>query len=117
MFTLPRINVRRIAIACLCSLFLFLGLAAIDNACAVAEVLKPDAVGLPREEITDEVEIETNINKRREMQAKMSEMADDDSESESVTEKLNLNEPVPQSTKEFVRDLGKDDSINSKLRR
>lgn len=117
MFSLTVINFRRIAIACLLAIALFGGSAlkiGNDNT-ALAEVLKRDAVDLSREEVGSEAEIQAAKAKRRAMQAEMSQRAKDDG-SESVSDKLNLDEPVPQSTKEFIRDLGKDDSINSKLR-
>lgn len=117
MFTFSKGNLRRIAIACLLAIALFCGSAwrTGNDSGALAEVLKRDAVDLSREEVGSKAEIEAAKAKRRAMQAEMSQRAKDNG-SESVSDKLNLDEPVPESTKEFIRDLGKDDSINSKLR-
>ncbi len=119
MLTFLKSNLRRIAIACLLGFALLVSSALTPGNFnrARAEVLKRDAVNLPREESADrKAEYEAAKANRRAMQAQMSQEAEKNDDSESVSEKLNLNEPVPQSTKKFFKQIEREEPIENETR-
>lgn len=119
MLTFLKSNFRRIAIACLLATALLMSsaLTAGNFNRADADVLKRDAVDLPRQESAGrEAEYEAAKANRRAMQAQMSQQAEENDDSESVSEKLNLNEPVPQSTKKFFKQIEREEPIENETR-
>ncbi|WP_052055603.1 hypothetical protein [Myxosarcina sp. GI1] len=104
MFTFLKSNLRRLAIASLVAIALFSSLVFSSgnyNTAFAAEPLKRDAVDMAGEDTINDAEYESAKAKRRAMQAQMSQQAEEDDSSKSASEKLNLGEPVPESTKEF----------------
>ena len=98
MSKLLKIDFRRVLTVCLVSALLFLGsaIAFPQNDFAIAEVLKRDTVGISGDEILDEGEYESAKASRNREQAERSKKAEVKAEaktdSESVAEKLNLDE-------------------------
>ncbi|WP_319419640.1 hypothetical protein [Pleurocapsa sp. FMAR1] len=98
MFILSKVDFRRLLAVCLISLVLFLGSAsAVERQnTAFAEVLERDTVGIPEEKPLSGTEYESAKANRNRLQAELSQQAEAEAEaktnSESVAEKLNLNE-------------------------
>lgn len=119
MLTFLKSNLRRMAIACLVAIVLFSGSAlgiGNNNLALAAETLKRDTVDLPNEESINNAEYESAKAKRRAMQAQMSQQAEDNDRGESATEKLNLNESTPRTTKKFFEQVEGDEPINNETR-
>lgn len=97
MFILSKVDFRRLLTVCLISLVLFIGSAiAIGHQdTAFAEVLERNAVGIKEKPLSD-TEYESAKANRNRLQAELSEQAEAEAKvktnSESVAEKLNLNE-------------------------
>jgi hypothetical protein len=111
MFLRSQIGFRRILVIFLVQITLFFGLAfgSGNNDRALAAVLNPVEVEKP----VDDSTYEDLKAKRREAQAARSEMASQDSSDENLPEKLNLDEPVPDSTKTFFKQIqGKEPIID-----
>ena len=104
MFKLAKIDFRRFFAVCLISVVLFFGSAiAIGHRdIAFAEVLERDAVGITGEKPLNDTEYESAKANRNRLQAELSKQAEAEAEvrtnSESVAEKLNLDEIVTPST-------------------
>lgn len=100
-----QVNLRRIFSIGLLSITLFLGsaIAFCQNDLAMAEVLKRGAVGISGETVMDETEYESAKIDRNQEQAARSEQASKENEekleSETVAEKLNLDEITDTLTK------------------
>ena len=97
MFILSKVDFRRLLAICLISVVLFIGSAiAIGHQdTAFAEVLERNAVGIKEKPLSD-TEYESAKANRNRLQAELSEQAEAEAKvktnSESVAEKLNLNE-------------------------
>ena len=98
MFILSKVDFRRLLAVCLISVVLFFGSAiAIGHQdTAFAEVLERDAVGITGEKPLNDTEYESAKANRNRLQAELSQQAEAEAKvktnSESVAEKLNLDE-------------------------
>jgi hypothetical protein len=104
MFLFSKINFRRILAICVLSISLLVGsaLGISEGDRAFAEVVKSEAVGIPGEGSIDQAEYESAKENRREIQAEISKEAEENKDSESIAEKLNLEEIVPPAIKNTV---------------
>lgn len=95
-------NFRRILAIGLISLTLFLG-SGVRSDRAWAEVSQPEPVGISEQGTLNDSEYESAKANRRELQAELSKQAAKvNSDSDSVAEKLNLDEIVAQPVKDSV---------------
>jgi hypothetical protein len=112
MFILSKIGFRRILVIFLVQVTLFFGLAfgSGNSDRALATVLNPVEVEKP----VDDATYKDLKAKRREAQAERSELASQDNNDENLQEKLNLEEPVPDSTKTFFKQIKGEEPIIDK---
>ncbi len=98
MFILAKIDFRRLLSVCLISVVLFIGsaIALGHQDTAFAEVLERDAVGISGNNVLNDTEYESAKANRNRLQAELSQQAEAEAEakadSESIAEKLNLDE-------------------------
>jgi hypothetical protein len=115
MSLLGKINFRRILVVFLVQATLFLGLAfdSGNQSQAFAQILNRAATGNQTQDLYDQDQFEQAKERRREAQAQRSEQASEQSADENVREKLNLDEPIPESTKKFFKQIqGKEPIID-----
>ena len=96
-----KINLRRIFSIGLLSITLFLGsaMAFFYHDIAIAEALEDNTVGISGETVMKESAYESAKEDRNQRQAARSEQADNEDESKSVAEKLNIDEIKDTLTK------------------
>ncbi|MGF1589943.1 MAG: hypothetical protein ACFCU7_11995 [Pleurocapsa sp.] len=102
MFLFSKIDLRRILATCLVLVTFLIGsaIAIGPQNQAFAEVLKQDTPpGISGETVLSDVEYESAKANRNQLQAELSKQADDEDDSKSVAEKLNLDEIVPPAVK------------------
>lgn len=102
MSLLSKIHLRRLFAIGLISITLFFGSAwGIHSNNALAEVLKRDNVGISEDNVVvDDAEYESAKISRNRKQAERSKQAEKDLESESVSDKLNLDEIISPGVKD-----------------
>lgn len=123
MFLL-KINLRRLATVFLASITLFLGVlgvALVNNTSAIAaESITRDVSDLNSVDIVSDAEYEADKAKRQQKQAMRSQQAetqaDFEAENETISEKLNLDEALPRSTKKFFEQIAGDEPIDNETR-
>jgi uncharacterized membrane protein len=93
-FSISKSNLRRIFSIGLLSISLFLGsaIAFSSNNIAIAETAKGNTPGISGETVIDESTYESAKADRNQRQAARSQQADTEDESETVAEKLNIDE-------------------------
>ena len=121
MFSVPQINLRRLASVFLLSVALFFSSTLIGNTNAIAaEAITRDATNLNTTDVVSDREYEQKKAERQQEQAMRSQRAEAqaeyEAENESVAEKLNLDEALPRSTKKFVEQITGDEPINNETR-
>jgi hypothetical protein len=112
-----KINFRRILVLCLVQITLFFGLAfGSGNSYQVsATVLNREANDAATEKPVDDATYKELKAKRSEAQAERSKIASQkgNTDDEDISEKLNLDESVPDSTKKFFKQIqGKEPLID-----
>jgi hypothetical protein len=112
-----KINFRRILVVFLVQITLFLGLAfgSGHNDQVLATVLNRQPDDAATEKPVDDATYEELKAKRSEAQAQRSKLASqkNNSDDENISEKLNLDESVPNSTKKFFKQIqGKEPIID-----
>lgn len=115
MSSLLKINFRQILVIFLVQVTLFLGLAIGwgNNDRAFADVPNGQANDAETKKPLRDEAYEALKTQRREVQAQRSELASQNSNDENLPEKLNLGEPVPDSTKTFFKQVqGKEPIID-----
>jgi hypothetical protein len=104
-----KINFRRILVVFLVQITLFLGLAfgSGNNDQVLATVLNRQPDDAATEKPVDDATYEELKAKRSEVQAQRSKIASQksDGDGENISEKLNLDESVPDSTKKFFKQI------------
>ncbi|MGF1588957.1 MAG: hypothetical protein ACFCU7_06905 [Pleurocapsa sp.] len=114
MLSFFSLNLRRIGAVFLASITLCLGIAFSGNTAAIAaDAITRDVTNLNTIDEISDTNYETNKIRRQEEQAMRSKMAEPDEDNESISEKLNLNEGLPRSTKKFVKQITGDEPINN----
>ena len=106
MLLFSKINLRRIFAVCLVLVTLFAG-SAIGigyQEQAFAEVLERDTLGISGEKALSDEEYESAKANRNQLQAELSKQTDEENDSKSVAEKLNLDEIVPPVVKNTLDD-------------
>ncbi|ACK69795.1 hypothetical protein PCC7424_1351 [Gloeothece citriformis PCC 7424] len=118
MALLSKINFRRIITIFLLQLSLILGInfGLGNNLQALAQSVNKEITATPSGLLND-AQIEAAKERRRENQAQRSEKAAEERGrkfiSGKVEDKLNLDEPLPESTKKFVKQLKGEEGINN----
>ncbi|MBE9043983.1 hypothetical protein IQ255_06120 [Pleurocapsales cyanobacterium LEGE 10410] len=116
MFSFFKINLRRI-ITVLASITLFFGVVLFGHSNVLAaEAITSDVTNLNSTDVVDDAQYEADKISRQQRQAMRSQMAEPDTENESIGEKLNLDEALPRSTKKFVEQVTGDEPINNETR-
>ena len=121
MFPFSQINLRRIATVFFASITLFFTVALIGNTPAIAaDSITRDVTELNSVDKVDDAAYESMKAGRQQKQARRSQQAEDraerEIENETVSEKLNLDEALPRSTKKFVEQVTEDEPIDNKTR-
>jgi hypothetical protein len=102
---LSKVNLRRIFSIGLLSITLFLGSAPVNlfapfySDVAMAEVSEDETLGIPGETVMKESAYESAKEDRNQRQAARSEQADNEDESKSIAEQLNIDEIKDTLTK------------------
>ncbi len=107
MLFFSKINLRRIFAVCLVLVTLFIGSAlgmGHQEQALADEVLQQQPVGISGKNALNDAEYESAKANRNQLQAELSKQADDENNSESVAEKLNLDEIVPPVVKNTLND-------------
>ena len=121
MSSLPKINLRRTAAVFLVSITLFFSVAIIGNNNALAaDSITKDVTNLNSVDAVSDREYELDKANRQQEQAMRSQQAESnakfEAENKSISEKLNLNEALPRSTKKFIDQVAGDEPINNETR-
>lgn len=112
-----KINLRHIVMVFLVQFILFLGLnLGIGNNQALAQTVNREIIETPSGLLND-AQLEAAKEKRREAQAKRSEKAAEKRSRKiaegDITDKLNLAEPLPKSTKKFIEQIKGEEEISN----
>ena len=121
MFSLSKINLRRITTVFLLSITLFFSVALIGNTPAIAaEAITRDATKGITSDVVSDAEYEADKASRQQKQAMRSKQAEEraelENENKTISEKLNLNESLPRSTKKLGEQIAGDEPINNETR-
>ena len=121
MLSLSKINLRRIAAVFLVSITLFFSVAVIGNNNALAaDSITQDVTNLNSVDAVSDREIELDKANRQQKQAMRSQQAESnakfEAENKSISEKLNLDEALPRSTKKFIEQVKGDEPIDNETR-
>ncbi len=114
MLSFFSLNLRRIVTIFLASITLCFGVAFISNTTAIAaDAITRDTTNLDPTDVVSDAQYEAAKMRRQEEQAMRSKMAEPDEDNKSISEKLNLDETLPRSTKKFVEQITGDEPINN----
>ena len=115
MFSLQ--NLRRMVTVCLVSVTFFIGIGLNPgNTTAIADSITRDSVDFSSDTPVSDAQYEADKVSRQQRQAMRSELADQDNENKSISDKLNLDEALPRSTKKFGEQITGDEPINNETR-
>lgn len=113
MFSFFKINLRQITTVFLLSAALFFGVAFGNMSAVAAESITRDVSNLNTGDVVSDQEYEMDKASRQQEQAMRSAMATPEQENESISEKLNLDEALPRSTKKFIDQIKGDEPIDN----
>ena len=121
MLSLSKINLRRIAAVFLVSITLFFSVAVIGNNNALAaDSITQDVTNLNSVDAVSDREVELDKANRQQKQAMRSQQAESnakfEAENKSISEKLNLGEALPRSTKKLIEQVKGDEPIDNETR-
>ena len=121
MSSLSKVNLRQIATVFLVSITLFFSVTIVGNNNAIAaEAITRDMTNLPLDAPVGDDAYQAMKAGRQQEQARRSQKAEAQAEAkvenESISEKLNLDEALPRSTKKFIDQVTEDEPINNETR-
>lgn len=118
MFSFFKTQIRRITTVFLISIALFVGMAFEfgNTSMAIADAITRDVTNAKQEAPISDAAYEAEKVGRQQKQAERSELANQYNDDKSISEKLNLDEALPRSTKKFVEQITGDEPINNETR-